>query len=205
MASIFMRAFEPEDVLLINKWRNDPEIQSMTGGIIRKVSSEMEKAWLHDKMMNNYNEIYWAICLNDETKRMIGYTSINKIDYINRTAEGGGTVIGEKECRDGISLIETVLILLEYVFNTLNLNRFEAKCLFEHKTPQALLLSLKFKLEGFFRKAVYKNGDYHDMLYFAILREDYYNALIKGDLELRSIIKRINLIQNEKHQINIVL
>jgi RimJ/RimL family protein N-acetyltransferase len=70
--SIFLRAFESGDYLLINKWRNDPDVQRMTGGLIKFVSSEMEKEWVHNKMLNNSKDIYLAICLNDESQKMIG-------------------------------------------------------------------------------------------------------------------------------------
>lgn len=199
MASIFVRAFEPEDVLQINKWRNDPKIQHMTGGIVRKVSSEMEKEWVNQKMMNNYHETYWAICLNDESKQMIGYTSINNIDYINRSAFSGGTVIGEKGLRDGYTLFETMLIKLDFVFGTLNLNRLDSRCLPKHRIASKQLQAFKFFQEGQLRQAVYKNGKYHDLLSFSILRDEYYLYLENGDYDLTKIIKRFrNLIIEEK-------
>ncbi len=198
MASIFVRAFEPEDVPLINKWRNDPEIQEMTGGIIRKVSSEMEKEWVHQKMMNNYSEVYWAICLNDQSKKMIGYTSLNNINYINRTSEGGGIVIGEKEYRDGFIIFETTLIKLDYVFNTLNINRHSGKCLEDHRVSSSFMMALNYHYEGCFREAVYKNGKYHNLLHYSILRHEYYRYLENGDYEMSKIIKRFRKLAQDK-------
>lgn len=194
MYSIFVRAFEPEDVPLINKWRNDPEIQKLTGGIVRKVSSEMEKEWVRDKMMNNYRDIYWAICLNDETKRMIGYTSLNNINYIFRAVEGGGIVVGEKDCRDGFILFEASLIKLDYAFNTLNLNRYTGKCLEDHKTSSFFMQALNYQLEGRLRHAVYKNGKYHDLLCYSILRDEYLNYIKSGEFEMPKIIQRFRKI-----------
>ena len=79
---IFLRGFELEDYILINKWRNDPEIQNLLSGNFRYVSSEIEKEWVKQKMMNNTKELYLAICLAEGGCEMIGYTSINNIDYI---------------------------------------------------------------------------------------------------------------------------
>ena len=130
--SVFLRAFELEDYLLINKWRNDFEIQKLTCGTFRYVSSEMEKTWVQDKIMNNNHNIYWAICLNDEAKTMIGYTSINNIDYVNRSVHGGGIVIGERSLSSGNILIDVFLLKFDYIFNHLNLNRYTASCLESH-------------------------------------------------------------------------
>jgi hypothetical protein len=41
--SVYLRAFEPNDYLLINNWRNDRSIQKRTCGNFRYVSTEMEK------------------------------------------------------------------------------------------------------------------------------------------------------------------
>lgn len=196
--SIFLRAFEPNDYLLINKWRNDLGIQKLTGGTFRYVSSEREKEWVKEKMMNNTTDIYLAICVNDESQKMIGYTSINNIDYIHRSAFGGGVVIGDREYRDGISLIERCLLLLSYAFDTLNLNRFYGNCLEEHKTSLCLVKSMKYELEGIEKQAIYKDGVYHNRFLFALLREDYYKYLYNGDYELRAIIRRFRDISKDK-------
>lgn len=190
MSSIFLRAFEPDDYLLINKWRNDPEIQKLTGGTFRYVSSEREKEWVREKMMNNTTDIYLAICLNDESQEMVGYTSINNIDYIHRSACGGGVVIGKKEYRDGIIFLENTLLLFSYVFDILNLNRFYGNCLEKHKTTICLDKSLKLQLEGVERQAVYKKGMYHNRVILSILRDEYYQYLNNGDFEMNAIIKR---------------
>ena len=41
--SIFLRGFEIEDALLINKWRNDFEIQKLVSTSFKYVSLEIEK------------------------------------------------------------------------------------------------------------------------------------------------------------------
>lgn len=199
-SSIFVRAFEPEDLKTIYEWRNNPIIQRMTGGTFRYVSSEMEKQWIQQKMMNNYNEIYWAICLNDESKKMVGYTSLNNIDYIHRTVDGGGIVIGDKDANDGIILFEVMLLRLDYVFNTLNLNRFTGMALSEHPISLKLLQALKYKQEGTFRQSIFKNGIYNDQHLYSILREEYYEYLNSGDYEMRNIIKRFRKVTLEARQ-----
>lgn len=190
MSSVFLRAFELDDYLLINKWRNDPEIQRMTGGTFRFVSSELEKEWVLDKMMHNQKDIYWAICMNDETRKMIGYTSLNVIDHFNKTAKGGGTVIGEKEHRDGFLVFEAINLVLKYAFEELNMNRITACCLPNHPISPYLLQSFGFKCEGRQREAIYKRGNYQDLLDFALLRKDYDEIKKNDGYEIMCIIKR---------------
>lgn len=189
-SSIFLRAFEPDDYILINKWRNDNQIQANTGGPIRYVSSVMEKEWVQNKMLHNQADMYWAICLNDETKKMVGYISLNAIDHLNKTADAGGTVIGEKEHRDGFLVFEALLMVLEYAFEELNINRITADCLPDHPLAPYSLQAFGFKYEGCRREAIYKRGKYRDLLFFALLRKDYDEIKRGNGYEIMSVIKR---------------
>jgi RimJ/RimL family protein N-acetyltransferase len=188
--SIFLRAFEPGDHILINKWRNDPNIQKFTGGLIKYVSSEMEKEWVNNKMLHNDKDLYLAICLNDESKRMIGYISLNNIDHLNKTADAGGTVIGEKDCQDGFALFESLKILLDYAFYQLNLNRITASCLPKHFLAPYSLSSFGFRKEGTMREVIYKHGSYQDMDLYSLLRKDFDKIAEEDGYKTLAIIKR---------------
>jgi ribosomal-protein-alanine N-acetyltransferase len=96
--SVFLRAFEKDDLFLLNEWHNDENINSLTTGRKYFVSSEYDKKWIEERVLDNYNQVYCAICDN-ETKKMVGYTSLTKIDYINRKAFWGGLIIGDKKSR----------------------------------------------------------------------------------------------------------
>lgn len=202
MASIFYRAFEENDYILINKWRNDPELQLLTGGNFRYVSLDIEKNWVKEKSLNNRTEIYLAICLNDDSKKMIGYLSFNKIDYLNRTAEGGGIIIGDKEFRDGTIWIEVYQFLMSYAFDVLNLNRFYGVCLNEHKLTMTIMPILFWKLEGICKQVVYKRGKYHDIAIWALLKEEYYHHNMQGDFDIKAILKRIRKFRLENKNLN---
>lgn len=194
---IYLRAFELNDYVLINQWRNDPEIQRLTSGCMRYVSPEMEKEWVRQKAMNNTKDIYLSICLRDDSNRMIGYTSINDIDYINRSADGGGIVIGDKNYRDGEIRFEVGKKVRELVFDNLNLNRFTGSCLVEHKTSRILMEACGFKSEGVKRQAIYKNGSYHDQEFFALLRDKYYEYLHSGGYAFVAYVGRIKCLKKE--------
>ena len=193
--SVFLRAFEADDYILINKWRNDLDIQMYTGGQIKYVSSEMEKMWVQDKMMNNIKDIYLAICLNDDSKKMIGYISLNEIDYINSSAVIGGIIIGDREYRDGTSIFEAMNILLDYAYCQLNMHRVSGVCLVEHSFTPLLLKSYGFVLEGIKRDAVFKNGEYKNIEMYSLLREEYNIRNNEGGYAIISLIKAIRRLK----------
>ncbi|MDD2476896.1 MAG: GNAT family protein [Dysgonamonadaceae bacterium] len=195
---VFFRAFEPNDYVLLNEWHNCPEIQKLTSGTFRYVSSEREKEWVLSKIKNDSENIYWAICMNDESKKMIGYTSINQIDLIHRKAFHGGVVIGDKNYRDGQIMIDTFLDTFSYAFDELNLNRLEAKCLVEHQTSYKMLKIMGYSLEGIKRQAIYKHGKYHDQYLFSILKSEYSSMLTSNEFAIDSILKRLKQENKKK-------
>lgn len=197
-SSIYIRPFGPDDYILINKWRNDHSLQMFTTGQKKYVSIEMEKEWVRDKMMNNSKEIYWAICLNDNSKRMIGYMSINNIDHLNKKLQLGGIVIGETDCRDGISLLESELFKLKYSFEELNMNRVDTKCLVNHPTAPIMLQSLGFRKEGTLRSYVFKNDHYIDVDIYSLLRDEYEELKKLGVYKIYKLIRRFRQFLKER-------
>jgi ribosomal-protein-alanine N-acetyltransferase len=146
-------------------------------------------------MLNNTKDIYLAICLNDESKKMIGYASINNIDMINRKADCGGIVIGEKNERNGKVLIDTFLLIFEHVFNDLGIHRFTGACLEEHKNSRIMMEMLGFKKEGIAIDAIYKEHKYHDVYNYVILDSDFCNFVNQEKYSEMSIAMRVNQIK----------
>jgi ribosomal-protein-alanine N-acetyltransferase len=196
--SVFFRSFEEDDAKLIHKWKNDFEMFEMTLGMNRKLSLKEVQEWVAEKMKHHHFEVHWAICLNDESQKMIGYTYLSNIHFISRSVEGGGLIIGDKENRDGITLFETQLLKLDYCFNTLNLNRYTGRCFSNHKTSNDMLLALNFKEEGVLRQADYKNGKYYDVKLYSILRDEYFANINNGNYEMAKIIKRFRALTKAK-------
>jgi len=169
---IYLRAFELNDYPLIHRWRSNQDITRYLSGNNYFVSSEREKKWVEDKIFNDRESMYLAICLklNDA---MIGYTSINNIDYRNRKVEWGGTLIGEIEYHGQGYATEAAIIMLNYVFEELGMNKCYAYCLEEHEATRRLFCRLHFTQDGILRENIFKNNVYRNMLLFSILRNEY--------------------------------
>ena len=110
--SVYFRAFEEEDAELIYKWMNDDELKKLSVGVNRRLCHDEALDWVKARMRDDRNNVWWAICAKD-TNRLIGYMSLNNIHYINRSADFGGLVIGDKEYQDGCAWVESYLFLYE--------------------------------------------------------------------------------------------
>ena len=200
--TIYLRLFEPDDYETTYMWRNNYDIQKMTCGNLRYISKEMEKNWAQKRSLDNTHDIYLAICLIENDK-MIGWYSINDIDYLNRKCHCGGIVIGDKQYRDGVAYREAGDLAFQFIINELNMNRISGTCLREHILSRADMEASYWTLEGIERQAIYKNGTYHDICHYAILREEYFEHLKKGDyndLTLKIAKAVMRLRKEEKHR-----
>lgn len=196
--SVILRPFEIDDHILINKWRNDPDIQRLVCNQYRYVSLEMEKQWVQSKMMNNREDIYLAICLNDETRKMIGYCSINNIDYINRSAFGGGIVIGDKEERNSSYIIDAGLQTMYHVFYNLSLHRSGGSCMDIHYESQMMMEMMGMHLDGIKRDALLKFGEFHDIYEYSILDTEFKELWENDGYSELAVARRLYQIKKTK-------
>ena len=187
--TVFLRAFRDEDAIEINRWRNTPEVMSLTCGRFRYVGLDMEKAWVHSKIMNNSTEEYFAICLADESEKIIGYQCLRNIDNHNRSAHAAGIVIAP-EYQDGIYMIDAFLLLLDYSFTDIGLNRLTGSCLSSHIDSMTMMEMLGFSLEGIERESLYKKHQYMDICKYAILYREYIELLGNDGYSLKEIARR---------------
>jgi RimJ/RimL family protein N-acetyltransferase len=169
---VFLRAFEMDDSILINKWRNDTEIQFLLGGNIFFISLEREKKWVEEKIFNNNQEIYWAICL-ERNKEMIGYLSLNKIDLLNRNAFWGGIVIGDKKNRQFTSTLQAIYLMLEHGFSQLGLHKIYGQWLEDNMASLLLGDIFKFQQEGKLRDHIYKNNKFNNVIIKSLLKSEF--------------------------------
>ena len=48
--TVYFRAFEPEDAILIHQWKNSDEVNAMTVGLNKKTTLEDDQRWVNSVM-----------------------------------------------------------------------------------------------------------------------------------------------------------
>ena len=161
---------------LFLKWFNDPEItQYLT--MYKPMTRDMEEEWFNN-LKHKEDAVHFAIAINNEDKsdKIIGNCSFQGINNKNRACSCG-IAIGEKEYQNKGYGTEAMEMLLEYGFNTLNVNRIELSVYEFNSRAFKTYQKLGFVEEGRKRQARYHNGKYQDEIIMAILREDWeYNV-----------------------------
>ena len=198
MNTVCFRDFEERDIEFIYRVKNDEKLNSMIVGEWHPFSYEEAVKWVHGCMGEHETFKFWAICTNNEEKRIIGWVSLSQIDKTNQCACYHGIVIGDSTYRNGFAWIETYLFVMEYAFERLGLNRLYGSSIVGHKDSNNIGKLLLWTREGVLRQAVFKNGKFYDEAIGSILRQEYFRNKAEGLYEMKSILKRLREMRKQK-------
>jgi RimJ/RimL family protein N-acetyltransferase len=87
---------------------------------------------------------------------------------LNRSAELG-YIVAPDEREEGYAK-EGLKLIINYLFNEMNLNKVYAQTASFNKASIKLLESLDFQLDGTLRQHHFYKGDYHDDLIYSLLK-----------------------------------
>ena len=198
--TVAFRDFEERDIDFIYKCKNDPELNKMIVGQWHPFTYEEAVKWVHGCMGEHETFRFWAICTNDEVRRIVGWVSISDIDFENSKACFHSIVIGDPEYRLGFAWIESYMFVFRYVFDILGLETLCDACLTVHPSTKTINPVMYFKRVGTIENGANKNGVNYDIAQFELNQVDYKEHIKKGDYEMRSIIKRFTgIIRTQKN------
>ncbi len=166
---IILRAIEVEDLELIREMINDPEIEHMTGGGGLPVSKYQQENWFKS-LENRNNEV--RLMIETEDCGTIGMVMLTDIDYKNSTAQFHSKIATSKNIRGKGYGTKATNALVEYAFNQLNLNCIYSHIIEYNIASQRVKEKCGFKKDGVLRKRVYKDGKYHDIVVWSILKNE---------------------------------
>ena len=172
---IRLRAAEREDIPMFLRWINDEDVTENLPSLM-PISQFEEEDWYESMMKKPASEHALVIEIKDEKKKdnyiPIGNCTFFHINWINRSTEIG-IMIGEKSFWNKGYGTETMRLMLEHGFNTLNLHRIWLRVLPDNKRGIRAYEKAGFTYEGKYRQAQYKNGKYLDVLLMSILKDEW--------------------------------
>lgn len=163
---LYLSPMSEEDFEIYTKWMNDKEITEKLGNYYKNITLSSEK-----KYLENESGYSFAIVLKKEN-RLIGNITLMDVNNINQTASLG-IFIGEKEDRNKGYGKEAIKILLDYGFNTLNLNNIMLGVFSFNEYAIRTYEKIGFKKIGQRRDSVYRNGKLYDEIFMDILKDDF--------------------------------
>ena len=164
---VVLRAIEESDAEILMVLINDPEIEGSVYGWSYPVSLVSQKKWIAN--MTNDTTARYAI---EFEGGMVGTAIISSIDFKNRTANMNIKLL--KSARGKGVAARTVGLMIKYCFEELNLHCLTANVLEGNAASSNLWLKYGFQQDGILRDRVFKKGEYHNVIAYSLLKEEYY-------------------------------
>ena len=124
--------------------------------------------WFSDQYEQK-KAIFWGICLKNEVE-IIGFCR-SKIE-IPKVRADLGYGLSREYWNMGI-MTETVGLLIDFTFNTIDVNRIEATVATENYASIRVLEKCGFIKEGILRERSCFRGSYRDMVMLSLLKKEY--------------------------------
>jgi len=151
--------------------RNDYQVTKYnTGDAYTKIEQAQE---LIQNIRAEYVErktVRWGITLKPKDK-VIGMVGFNYWDQVDHRASIGFD-LRQDQWRKGI-MTEAVREVIRFGFENMRLNRIEADASIYNVGSIALLQKVGFIQEGVQREQYYEDGNYHDLVLFALLKREW--------------------------------
>jgi RimJ/RimL family protein N-acetyltransferase len=167
--TVVLRPVEERDLDLLARWRNDPDNRQFFFSTLL-IYPAGQKKWF-DALIADPSRL--LLIIENREGKPVGMIGLGKIDARNQECEGGPVIVAQDERQYGYAE-EAIELLLKYAFEELNMNRFYCYCYpFNHVVE--LMKMFGFKEEGVLRQAVFTQGQFHDKVLLALLREEWEN------------------------------
>ncbi len=174
-SQIFLHPLRMKDIPRLNHWRNDLTTREQLVLHPYPIPLEQDMLWFKERIaVANNRQIYFGVSLKD-THELAGYANIININWIHRTCNVGALIRKSQHKHQALGL-ETAVLVMEYVFKTLGLERICVHVIADNKRALMFNRMLGYRKEALMRKHVFMNGAYHDICVLGILRNEYLDA-----------------------------
>jgi len=169
-----LRSFELSDLDDIMRHWNSMELRKLVGSADRgPVCRNDEEEWIRSTWKERQERRAFTLAIESiADAKLVGGISLFRIDWTSRSAMLGISVYNSENWGKGYGQ-ESVNVILDFAFQTLNLNRVELKTFDFNKRAQKCYLKVGFKEVGRRRKACFIDGQYHDDVIMDILKDEW--------------------------------
>ena len=171
--SVLLRPVKRSDISYFLRWFNDPEVIQYLELYLPMTEMSEEKFIEELGTTRAKSDVILVIeAVGANSTRPIGNCGLHDINSKDHKAIFG-IVIGEKDYWNKTYGTEAARLLIDYGFQQLNLHRISSSAFSFNERSIKLHKKLGFHEEGRLRQAMFKNGQYHDLVLFGILREEW--------------------------------
>lgn len=171
---VTLRAIEYEDLGVLNKWANEPEIQYWLGGWHFPINKNDQEKWYENLTANSLNQRF---AIETVEFGLIGTANLVDIDWKNKNAFHG-MLLGDKNIRGKGFAKDTVFAIMRYAFEELGLQRLDGSMIeYNEASLKMYIQKCGWKEEGRQRSWYFRKNKYWDRIMVGITKEDYFELI----------------------------
>lgn len=163
-----LRALERQDMPVLCKWMNDPELTVWLGPRF-PISLDEQYRWF-DRLITDSSKR--KLLIENLEGRPIGLVSLMDIDLKNKSAEFG-IYLGERDTIGKGYGKDASLTMMKFAFWELGLNRLFLFVLQENTRAIKSFEDCGFQKEAVLRESIFFNGKFHNQLIMGVLSADF--------------------------------
>ena len=166
---VIIRSMQKSDLPMVVQWKNDSEIGLMVRGTILQTNINTETRRF-EKSQRDFDSI--RLTIDQRDGKPIGFIVISELDKLNQKANLG-MLIGEKSLWDKGYGTDSLVTLINYLFNDMELNRIGLEVFDYNIRAQKLYEKLGFVKEGIQRQGLFRDGKYSNVIFMGLLKDEY--------------------------------
>jgi RimJ/RimL family protein N-acetyltransferase len=169
---MIIRPLKEEDAGSVYLNVKDPEIAKWTINIPHPYPKDGALSFIkksHESLLKGLS-FDLGLEMKIESK-VIGIMALLNLDWKHKNAELGYWV-GKKYWNKGLAT-EAAQKMVDFGFKRLKLHRISARCFLNNDASRRVMEKVGMLQEGVFRKEVCKEGEFIDLVYYAVLREEW--------------------------------
>ncbi len=155
---IILTPMEADDAEFMRQMENDPEVRYALF-LYKPLTRESAEKKVREMIASPESVMF--MILDKENRQIIGQTGLVRIDFVSRAAVFY-IAIHHKASRSKGFGTEATRLMVDYAFQTLNLNRIQLHVNSENVPAVHIYKKLGFDIEGTLRQAMYHGGKYCD-------------------------------------------
>lgn len=169
---IYLRAYKSDDEGMILRLENHPDPRrTLFYALPTTIIQQQDKI---KNQIDDPNSIIFTICRKDDGEP-VGQTALFRIDWIGRMAVFYIGIADKENWSKGYGSEATKLVI-DYAFQTINLNRIQLHVAVENEAAVNLYKKVGFQIEGTLREAMFHQGKYCDFYVMGLLRKDLHDS-----------------------------
>lgn len=168
---VYLRPAERRDIPLFVAWLSDARTTEHLA-LRSPIGQAMEEHWFEDQLEHHGRDRWFFVICRLVDDRPVGSIDLNDVDATNGGA-GLGIAIGDPlDTSQGYGS-DAMATLLDFGFGQLRLVRIWLDVYADNARARHVYERLGFVGEAVFRRALFRDGQYHDVHRMAILSEEW--------------------------------